>query len=386
MGGIIAVIIIISLLAGTSYYLASRLYGGLVSFFPLLRFWPVLIIVCAMTLILVLSFGRALMPFPKDLKQILGVVGAYCMGFVLYLLIFTVAADLLTLVLRLMKLSFTAHRLYRGFVTLGVLLLTLGTCVYGFLNARQIDHVSYDISLHGKADISDISVLMISDLHLGAVGSEERLDTIVREINSQNPDIVCIAGDFFDTDFSAIRDPEAALEKLRGINATYGVYACLGNHDGGETHAQMLDFLNRANITLLDDAYTVIDDRLVLVGRLDASAIGGYGDKERRPLSDFFTAEEPEMPMIVMDHNPAHIDEYGSEVDLILSGHTHKGQVFPANLITGMMYTVDYGYYQKDESSPQVIVSSGVGAWGMPMRVGTDCEIVSVHFTCRGEQ
>lgn len=382
MHSILMIVVLLLVLGGVSYYLAARLYQGLSAFFSGLRFLPVLVVVCAVTLILVLGFLRALMPFPKNLKQILGVLSAYCMGIMLYLLLFTVLSDVLLLVPRLLKLSFTTHHLFRGFVTLGVLLLTAATCIYGFLNARQIDRVSYEIRLENRVDISDLNVVMISDLHLGAIGSESRLETIVNEINAEQPDVVCIAGDFFDTDFSAIRAPEAALETLRGIRSTYGVYACLGNHDGGETFAQMVDYLERANIRLLDDDYTVIDDRLVLVGRLDASAIGGYGEQERKPLSDFFSRENPTMPVIVLDHNPVHIDEYGSEADLILCGHTHRGQVFPANLVTAMTYTVDYGYYRADENSPQVIVSSGVGAWGMPMRVGTDCEIVTVRFSC----
>lgn len=382
MKSIFAILIMLSLLGGTSYYLANRLYQGFVSFFPTLRFWPILLIVCTMIFILVLGFGRALMPFPKTFKHILGLISGYCMGIMIYLLLFTVTADLLLLAPRLLKLPFTMHRLFRGFVTLGVLLLTLATCIYGFFNVQRIDHVSYDIQLQNKTDISDMNVVMISDLHLGAVGSESRLETMVAEINAQKPDLVCIAGDFFDTDFAAIQNPQAALQTLQGIQSTYGVYACLGNHDGGQTLSQMVDFLKQANIHLLDDQYTVIDHRLVLVGRLDGSAIGGYGDRERKPLAEFFTPEDASLPVIVLDHNPSHIHEYSTEADLILCGHTHKGQIFPANLVTNLTYTVDYGYYQKDSQSSQVIVTSGVGAWGMPMRVGTNCEIVTIRFKC----
>lgn len=115
------------------------------------------------------------------------------------------------LVPRLLKLPFTAHHLFKVLVTLGVLLLTLITCVCGFINARQINHVSYEIQLRDKKDISDLKVVMISDLHLGAIGSEGRLEEIVAEINAQKPDVVCIAGDFFDTDFASIQDPQATI-------------------------------------------------------------------------------------------------------------------------------------------------------------------------------
>lgn len=380
MGGIIRILVLLLVLVGMSGYLSQRLYHGLAAFFPGVRFWPVAAVIGLLILILVLGFGRSLTPFPKDVKYILGVLSSYCMGLVIYLLLFTVVADLLFAIPRLMKLSFTAHPHFKGFVMLGVLLLTFGTCIYGFLHARWIDHVSYEISLPDHDELSDLKVVMISDLHLGAIGSEGRLEKTVAEINEEQPDLVCIAGDFFDTDFDAIRDPQAALEKLRKLHATYGVYACLGNHDGGKTYSRMVDFLEQADIHLLDDAYTVIDNRLVLVGRLDASAIGGYGDRERKPLSELGLPENSALPVIVLDHNPVHIDEYDSQVDLILCGHTHKGQIFPGNLFTKLMNTVDYGYYQKDAQSPQVIVSSGVGAWGMPMRVGTNCEIVSVRF------
>lgn len=380
MSRILVMCLFVLVFVGTSYYLADRLYDGLAFLFPGMRFWPVIVLVCVVALILIVGFGRALMPLSKEVKHILGVLSAYCMGVAFYLLLFTVAADLLLLVPRLMKLSFTSNPLLKSTVSLGVMALTLVTSIYGFIHAQQITHITYEIPLQNKMDISDLNVIMISDLHLGAIGSEKRLEKIVEEINAEETDVVCIAGDFFDTDYEAIQDPEAACEKLQQIHATYGVYTCLGNHDGGETLPQMLDFLERANVQLLNDTYTVIDERLILVGRLDTAAIGGYGDQKRKPMAEFFTREDPSIPVIVLEHDPANIGEYSTEADLLLCGHTHRGHLFPISLVTKLMYTVDYGYYQKDSQSPQVIVTSGVGTWGMPMRVGTDCEIVTIQF------
>ncbi len=379
---IISLLIVTALLVLTGCYLSFRLHRGLSDFFPRLRTWPVMLAVFLLIAVTVLGFVRALIPFPVAVKQLLGICSAYSMGILVYLLMYTLAAEMLLALPRILKLSFTSHALFDGFTVLTVLLLTVGTCAYGFINARQIDNVSYEIALTDKKDISDIKLTVISDLHLGSVGSESRLEDIVSEINSQQPDVICIAGDFFDTDFSAINDTETALEALRGLHSTYGVYACLGNHDGGETHEQMKAFLKSAGIQLLDDSYTVIDGRLLLAGRLDASPIGGYGAAVRLPLTELLDGADTSLPTVIMDHNPANIDEYGSEADLILCGHTHKGQIFPGNLFTHMLYTVDYGYYRKDLTAPQVIVTSGVGTWGMPMRVGTDCETVTVTFKC----
>lgn len=377
----IFLIIIIAILGGTSYYLAHRLHHGFVCFLPKLKFPVTLILVCTLTLFLVLGFGRSMLDVPLPLKNVLESISGYCMGVVLYLLFFTVIADLILLLLRLIKLPISTHPHAQGFATASVLLLTCITCIFGFVHGAHRHQVTYEIQLQDKKDISDLNIVLISDLHLGAMGSEEQLENIVNEINALQPDIICIAGDFFDTDFFSINDPEAALHTLQKLNATYGTYACFGNHDAGDTYLQMEAFLADANITLLQDSYTIIDERLVLIGRLDGSPIGAFGEKKRQELSSFFTREDASLPVIVLDHNPARIDEYSTEADLILCGHTHKGQVFPGSLMTNALYTVDYGYYQKDANSPQVIVTSGVGSWGMPMRVGSDCEIVTIQFT-----
>jgi hypothetical protein len=167
---------------------------------------------------------------------------------------------------------------------------------------------------------------------------------------------------------------------FKSIEATYGVYACLGNHDGGRTFNQMANFLEASNIRLLNDEYVIIDERLALFGRIDSSPIGGFGELKRRDISDIISSVGATLPVIVLDHSPSNIKEYGKEVDLILSGHTHGGQVFPANInfLRNAMFGVGYGHYQRDAYSPQIIVTSGISTWGPPMRLGTLNEIVSI--------
>lgn len=381
IGFFIVILVFLGIFGGASFYIAYRVYQGMSAFFSGVRFWPVLTVFLLLAATMVLGFGRSMLPLSDGIKHILNVVGFCYMGIFIYLLIFTAAVDLISLLPRLMKLSFTAHHFFKGGLTVTVLVLTAITSIYGFCNARQIDSVSYEVELSKATDISDLNIVMISDLHLGSLGSEGRLEEIVERINAQKPDLICIAGDFFDTDFAAIRNPEKAKETLKTLRATYGTYVCLGNHDAGSTASQMTDFLRQCDIRLLAEEYTVIDNRLVLVGRLDGTPIGGYAGQSRKPLSQVLNDVDASLPVIVLDHNPGNISEYHQEVDLILCGHTHKGQLFPASLITGAMYTIDHGHYQKDAQSPHVIVTSGIGYWGMPMRVGTDSEIVTIRCT-----
>ena len=365
----LALVLIFALLGVISYYMSVRMHKGLLAFFPKCKFRPVLAFFMTLTFLFILGFARVGFS-----------IGAYCMGIYIYLLFYTVISHLVTSILHLTKFPFVRHPRYAGFAMMSVVLCTIVTCIWGFINVQRVHHVSYDIQIQSQTDISGLNIVIFSDLHLGSVGSEDRLDKIVDEINHLEPDILCIAGDFFDTEFSSIQNPEKAIQTLRKIRTTYGVYACLGNHDAGKTYGQMASFLEQSNICLLNDTSVIIDNRLVLVGRLDGSPIGGYGTLKRKDFTQILTPEMKNLPVVVLDHNPANIHEYGEEADLILCGHTHKGQLFPANIITNLMYTVDYGYYQKDAQSPQVIVSSGVGYWGMPMRVGTQCEIVSIKI------
>lgn len=374
-----AIIMMFAVFGGLNYYISKRIYQGLICVFPNIRFWMVFGFLLLLMIVMLLGFARSMLPLPAGVKHVLGVVGSYWMGAFVYLLLFTVIADLFHLLFWMCRLPFVKAAGFHLAMSVIVVALTLITVVYGIHHARSIQHVSYEIKVEGKTDISDMNIVMISDLHLGALGSESRLEEIVEEINGLYPDLVCIAGDFFDTDFAAIREPEKAIERLRKITSTYGVYACLGNHDAGGTTAQMLDFLEECEIQVLRDEYVVIEERLVLVGRLDGSPIGGFGDMKRKELSEFLEPVDETLPVLVMDHNPANVDTYSDEADLIMSGHTHRGQMFPGSLFTDHMFTVDYGYYRRDENSPHVIVTSGVGYWGMPMRVGTDSEIISIR-------
>ncbi len=356
-------------------YMAWRLWQGVRYVLPRVPFKAALALALLMMAAMAAGFMRSSLPVSAEVRQALGAIGAWWMGVMVYGLLYCVLADLIIVPAQLFRLIPASSRTLVRFVA-GLLIaaLTAGTMLYGVWHADHPKHVVYDVHLDGYGASSKMKIVMISDLHLGAERSERRLQKIVEEINAASPDLVLFAGDFFDSDFGAIRDPQKAAELLRSLKSPYGVYICLGNHDAGATYPQMVRFLHDCQIRLLADETVVIDGRLRLAGRLDGSPIGGYDGQRRKELREILPTDT-ELPTIVLDHNPAQIDGYRQEAALILCGHTHKGQLFPGCLITRKMYTVDHGYYRRDENSPHVIVTSGVGTWGPPMRVGTDSEI-----------
>ncbi len=250
--------------------------------------------------------------------------------------------------------------------------LILSFTLYGIINAKQLRTVSYTVDIGGEAE--GFKIALISDLHLGYVVDEDYILRLSEKINGMSPDIICISGDIFDGDIMALSDKEKIKSAFKSFNAP--VYACLGNHDAGEGYNEMLSLMQGAGVTLLLDEYTVIDNKILLVGRRDSSPIGAHGkDREEVILPSGNT-----LPVIVLDHQPSNIDEYGENADLILCGHTHNGQLFPGNLIVGAMFDAPYGYYRCDSSSPHVITTSGVGTWGPVLRVGSGSEIVMIEL------
>ncbi|MBQ4577680.1 MAG: metallophosphoesterase [Clostridia bacterium] len=363
------------LVCGTHYYIARHLCAWLRQFLPGVPAFFTAVLWAVLTAVMVLGFLRSMLPVSDGIKRFLRVAGSYWMGIFVYLLLFFLLADLAVLLLNLVH---PLPRNARFLAASAALLLTLCTVTYGFLHARGFVHVSYDIPLEqGPED--GLRLVLVSDLHLGAVGSEERLESLVEEINGLSPDVICIAGDLFDNDFDAIAHPEAAKARLSRLSAPYGVYACWGNHDAGATLPRMEAFLRACGITLLQEEVTAVGGKIQLAGRADGFPIGG-ADRPRGDWAQVAAQAREDLPLVVLDHNPANIREYGAETALVLSGHTHKGQIFPAGLVTKQLFTVDHGLYRRDETGTQVVVTSGAGTWGMPMRVGSDCEIVTLNL------
>jgi len=300
------------------------------------------------------------------------------MGLFVYFLLFFLVSDAMVFVGKLVKIipSPTPQTLI---IAVGwvVIALVAGMAVYGAYNGRQIKQASYAVHIAKETSLKELNIVLISDTHLGYQNDDKWLTKIVNTINTLEPDIVVMAGDIFNDNFRALSNPDEAIRSLQSIKSKYGVYACWGNHDGGKTLNAMLRFLEQGNVKVLQDEYAVIEDKFIIVGRKDSSPIGNQGET-RKELAYVLEGINASLPIIVLDHNPANIKEYGSEIDLIISGHTHRGQFFPANLFTHRIFTVDYGHYQKDDNSPHVIVTSGVGVWGPPLRMGTDNEIVSI--------
>ncbi len=214
-----------------------------------------------------------------------------------------------------------------------------------------------------------MNIAVVSDLHLGYIIRKHRLEKYVEQINSLHPDLILMVGDEVDNDPRPVIHQRMHEELLR-LKAPLGVLAVTGNHEYiGNVEASCTYLEQQAGIRFLRDSAWKADNGLYIVGREDRS------DKQRKSLPDLMRQVPPDNAVLLLDHQPYHLDESEAHhVNIHLSGHTHDGQFFPINLIARGQYEVSYGYKRK--GGTHVYVTSGLGLWGPMIRLGTVSEIV----------
>jgi uncharacterized protein len=314
-------------------------------------------------------------------------VGSFWFAALAYFTLSLLIIDLLRLINYTVPLfpSFVTANIARtkAVVAIGLTSAVALAIVIGFFNARTPRIRVLELNIPKQVDsIRTLDIAVASDIHLGTIIGRKRLDTIVGKINSIHADLVLFPGDIVDEDLAPVINQNLG-EVLRTIKAKYGVYAVTGNHEyiGGVEEAYK--YLTDHGITVLRDEVVTVNGGIVLVGREDRS-ISQFNGKKRKPLADLMSGVDKRYPVIVMDHQPFGLNEAVQQgADLQLSGHTHHGQLWPFNAITNAIYEVSWGYKKKDQT--HFYVSSGVGTWGPPVRLGNTPEIIHLRITF-GEQ
>jgi uncharacterized protein len=265
--------------------------------------------------------------------------------------------------------------LYVGIAVFSLIALIL---IYGTYQARNIKIVKYNVDLQKSSiNMNKLHVVFLSDIHLGNIVTNSQLEKIINKINGLKPDIVLLGGDLID-DFIEPYKKQGMANTFRKINSKYGVYTVLGNHDGmRENIEDVISSFEDGGINVIRDDYTKIADSFYVIGRIDGSM--ERKNSKRKPLDAILDGADKTLPLILLDHSPSKLSEAEKQgIDLQLSGHTHRGQLFPAGLITKRIFEVDWGYLRK--GNLQIIVSSGAATWGPPIRTGSSSEIVDIYI------
>ncbi len=380
----VAILVALFVYGSINYYVGLQVWQTLKCFIPILSsrvYWPLFWLIALSYLIA--RFAAKFLP--DVIEYILTVIGAYWIGALVYFLLILILIKASGLVLRSLdkKLCFLPVWFKQGqassVIGLLVILMVSGILIYGTLNARSPKVTHYDISIAKNANgITGLHAVAVSDVHLGTIIQRDRLKKMVDMINSLNPDIIFIAGDLIDGDISPF-NKQSMADELKRLNPKYGVFFSPGNHERYEGHLEdIAKSLSEAGINVLMDRSLKVADSFYIIGREDIEA-NRRGNKARKKLNELTESIDKSLPVILLDHQPSKLEEPAAQgIDLQLSGHTHKGQMYPFNYITGKIFEKDWGYLKKD--SFQLIVSSGFGTWGPPIRVGNRAELVDISI------
>jgi len=274
-------------------------------------------------------------------------------------------------------------------------LLGLGGSAWGFWSAFHPVITSVEVSLENLPESwRGKTLVQLSDVHLGHFHTAAAMQKLAERVNALAPEMVVITGDLFDGMIDGQEDFAAPLKRF---SAPKGVYFVTGNHEVYAGLRRSLDVVARADIRVLMNEVVNIDG-LHLMG----VAYPGITDERQIRGVERLTRPAPDQPpCILLFHTPTDIRNDGTldrrtaaywrpdtsfalskklGVSLQLSGHTHRGQIFPFNLLTRWIFNgYDHGLHR--EKGFAIYTSSGVGTWGPPMRTGTSPEIVV--FTLR---
>lgn len=300
---------------------------------------------------------------------------------ILHLLIISLVCDLVGWLVRIKN---------KKTVFLTSIGLTVVYLAVGFYLAHHVWVTSYDITMPAKTEATEtptsLKVVMFADSHIGTTFHKEEFAEYVEQMNAEKPDVVFIVGDFVDDDTTR-DDMLGCTAALANLHATYGIYYVYGNHDKGYydnairgyTGDDLANELEKNGVTVLTDEVVRIADRFYIVGRNDLSEIERGGS--RADISELMKEVPKEGYSIVLDHQPSDYDaEAAAGADLVVSGHTHGGQLIPITYVGEWIGANDntYGYEQRDNTD--FIVTSGISDWAIKFKTGCKSEYVVINI------
>jgi hypothetical protein len=257
-----------------------------------------------------------------------------------------------------------------------VLLLMLVFILSGFNRFANPQIVKLNLTINKENNgFEDLIYVAVSDIHLGDVVTIKRLTRWIERINNQKPDVIFLVGDIFDQNFNP-NESQNAIKALRQLKSKFGVFAVLGNHEHLPNFMDInmaISYIENSGINLLRDETFILDKRVNIIGRDDAT------NKRRKPIDVLTVGLDARLPTILLDHQPKHLNEsVRNNIDLQISGHLHNGQVYPYSWILSRLWELSYGY--RKTGNTHFYVSSGLGLSYLPLRLGTQSEIVRIHL------
>lgn len=377
---IIAISVFLTVFGLTGYYIYTRITQSFAGTFVTSK--PILVLY----IFLLASFllGKLIEHYSIGfISNTLVRTGSIALGFFVYALFIVIFFDLIRLLNyaipfypSFVTIDYQKSKLIVGIISaIAILIIFLS----GYINALTPRVKTLDISiLKNNSELEKLNIVAVSDIHLSTVVNKRKTKKLINTINDLKPDIVIIAGDIIDDNIKVVNYYQL-LEYFKKINSKYGVYSCMGNHDYISNAYKDLGVFEKNGIHMLKDTTVKVEDKFYIIGRDDIQGKIISGN-ERKTLKELTMDIDFKLPVILLDHQPFGLDKTAEyPIDLQFSGHTHNGQIWPLNYITGLIFEEDWGYLKKKDT--HFYVSSGFGTSVVPIRLGNHSEVVNIKLT-----
>lgn len=276
----------------------------------------------------------------------------------------------------LKKIPFDESRrlMLKTILDVTMLILAASYMLKGFVNGFKKPAINeVEVIIEGLKE--EFSIVQISDVHIGNSLGKDFFDWIVSETNKLDADIVVITGDLIDLPAEQIKD---TLDGIKDIKSKFGIYFVSGNHEYFHGVEKICEHLRTLGVHVLANENLVINDTINLAGVTDLMG-RRFGILEPDLKKALLHVRE-DLPTVLLAHQPKFTKELKDEkIDLILSGHTHGGQIFPFGLLVLLDQPYLAGLYAHSDKT-QIYVNRGAGYWGPPIRILSPSEIVTLKL------
>ncbi|HDQ04802.1 MAG TPA: metallophosphoesterase [Deltaproteobacteria bacterium] len=306
----------------------------------------------------------------EQLARAVACIGYVWMAFVFLFFFISLSFDVVRLGYRIFSSgSFQFKTIFFGIaVFLSALLV-----IYGYIDAQRIRVKHLEIETkHILPGNGKLRIVQISDVHVGIIIREKRIDPILEKVREAGPDIFVSTGDLLDGELDNIMND---AKRFAAIETKYGKFAVLGNHEYYAGLKRSIEFTEAAGFKLLRDEFTRVAG-ITIFGEDDITGRKS-GETQKSRYFQKELSQEKNSFILVLKHQP-YIDEE-ARFNLQLSGHTHGGQLFPFGLITKLYFSKNYGLHELAPGK-LLYVSRGTGTWGPPVRVFAPPEITVIDL------
>jgi len=294
-------------------------------------------------------------------------------GFVL--LVMLIAYELIRIMQSYLPVDENKRLFFKRFTDIGFLGAGSVFMGIGIYNGQKDPAINY-VNIHqNRFGGKSYRIVQISDMHIGGLIERDFVRQSVSKINALQPDIIAITGDLCDAHVDTLRD---ALDELSRLESKYGVFYIVGNHEYFHSIDDTLRYIKSIGFTVLENSMVHLDD-FDIAGVYD---LFGYRVGSHLPdINQAMKNQRPGKPVLLLAHQPKYIHYLeGHKPSLILSGHTHGGQVWPFGYLVSISQPYVKGLHQIGPNR-HIYVNSGIGFWGPQMRIGSQSEITCITWS-----